>query len=243
MLKGTTAQTVADAFVQLWVSRYGVPEVVTTDRGPQFMSNVWSCLCKMIGMKHKTTTAYHPQANELIKRFHRQLKEALRARGSGADWADHLPWILLGLRAAPKEEAAVSTAEVTLGASLALLGPALPGEPLKGVPQSIPQTYRSYAEVVTAPPERLRGATRVLVAKEKLTGRPLAPTYTGPFEVVAAGPKAFKLRLEAKEDWVSVDRLKSTRAARTCPTWRKPRLKGSPRLGGLCSGPSPRKSV
>jgi len=29
-LRGTTAQTVADAFVKLRVSRYGMPEIVTT---------------------------------------------------------------------------------------------------------------------------------------------------------------------------------------------------------------------
>jgi hypothetical protein len=49
------------------------------------------------------TTAYHPQANGLVERTHRQLKDALRARQAGVDWPAHLPWVLLGLRAAPKE--------------------------------------------------------------------------------------------------------------------------------------------
>ena len=38
-------------------------------------------------------------------------------------WLEHLPWVLLGLRAAPKEEAWVSSAEATYGA---LSGPAQP---------------------------------------------------------------------------------------------------------------------
>ena len=107
-LTGITAHQVADAFVSAWVARFGVPAVVTTDRGPQFSSAVWSCLCRTLGMQHIQTTAYHPQSNGLVERFHRQLKEALKARNCGAAWEEHLPWVLLGIRAAPKDEAGIS---------------------------------------------------------------------------------------------------------------------------------------
>ena len=36
------------------------------------------------------------------------LKAALCARGGAAAWKDHLPWVLLGMRAAPREETGVS---------------------------------------------------------------------------------------------------------------------------------------
>ncbi len=49
----------------------------------------------------------------MVERFHRQLKDALRARECGAEWAAHLPWALLGLRAAPKEDSAISSAELS----------------------------------------------------------------------------------------------------------------------------------
>ena len=51
-------------------------------------------------MRH--TTAYHPQANGLVERFHRQLKSSLKARLKGPNWVDELPWLLLGSRTAPK---------------------------------------------------------------------------------------------------------------------------------------------
>jgi transposase InsO family protein len=92
-----------------------VPGTVTTDRGAQFTSALWSSTCMSLGIKHVLTTAYHPQSNGMVERVHRQLKDALRARGAGPAWHSHLPWVLLGLRAAPKEDSAVSSAELVTG--------------------------------------------------------------------------------------------------------------------------------
>ncbi len=39
----------------------------------------------------------------------------LCARVVGAAWPEHLPWILLGLRATPKEDSVVSSAELVSG--------------------------------------------------------------------------------------------------------------------------------
>ena len=57
------------------------------------------------------TTAYHPQSNCMVERFHRELKAGLCARCSGADWLEHLPWVLLGLHVVTREEAGVSAPE------------------------------------------------------------------------------------------------------------------------------------
>ena len=116
----TTAQVVAVYFVANWVARCGEPATITTDQGTQLTGSTWHCLCRALGSKHVQTTAYHPQSNKIVEWFHRQLKATLHARCSGADWLEHLPWVLLGLRAAPKEEAGVSAAEATYGHSLVL---------------------------------------------------------------------------------------------------------------------------
>jgi len=146
-----SAEEVADTFVATWVAHFGVPRVITTDHGTQFCSSTWKCLCLTLGAQHVTTTAYHPHGNGLVERFHRQLKEALRARGGGAKWLEHLPWVLLGIRAAPKEEAAVSAAKAALGVPLQLPGQPLPVD-RPNVPEverpTIPSTVRTYADVV-----------------------------------------------------------------------------------------------
>ncbi len=82
-IKNMEASTCADAFIADWVSRFGVPATVTSDRGRQFTSAVWETVCNKLGFHHVTTTAYHPQSNGMIERAHRQIKDALRSRLAG----------------------------------------------------------------------------------------------------------------------------------------------------------------
>jgi len=124
-LKGISAQECVDAFAAHWVSCFGGLEVVTSDQGTQFTGSLWRCMCAKLGIKHITTSAYHPQSNGLVERWHRSLKAALCARGGYECWDNHLPWALLGLRAQPKEEAAVSSAQAALGFNVRM--PGLPG--------------------------------------------------------------------------------------------------------------------
>ena len=65
---------------------------------------------------------HHPLSNCIIERFHRQLKDSLRARLASSDRPSHLPWVLLGLRSAPKEDHNVSSRELLYGVPLALQG-------------------------------------------------------------------------------------------------------------------------
>ena len=79
-----------------------------------------------MGTKHHRTTAYHPQANGLVERFHRHLKSALRTRLTGPRWIYELPWVLLGIRTSPKEDIGCSSAELVYGAPLTIPGQFLP---------------------------------------------------------------------------------------------------------------------
>ncbi len=83
-LRSTSSEDVLQAFITTWVSRYGVPSQITSDRGVQFTSSVWREWCGQHAVKHVTTTAYHPQSNGMVERLHRQMKEALRARGGAS---------------------------------------------------------------------------------------------------------------------------------------------------------------
>jgi transposase InsO family protein len=119
-LTNTAATDVAAALFLGWISRFGVPDTITSDRGPQFTSNIWNSLCLLLQIKHRPTTAYHPQANGMVERLHRRLKDALRTRGANATWAAELPWVLLGLRSQPREDSNISPAQAVYGTPLVL---------------------------------------------------------------------------------------------------------------------------
>ena len=87
-LASTNTKDVADAFLSGWITRYGLPSDVSSDRGPQFMSLLWQDLSDLLGTKLHHTTAYHPQANGLVERFHRSMKVSLRARCQSKTFLD-----------------------------------------------------------------------------------------------------------------------------------------------------------
>ena len=78
------------------------------------MSDLWKQLSELLGIKINMTTAYHPMANGLVERLHQQLKASIMARSATANWMEHLPMVLLGIRSAWRTELECSPAELVL---------------------------------------------------------------------------------------------------------------------------------
>lgn len=119
-LPDITAASVAEVFIVTWVSRLGCPSEIVTDRGRLFESALFAELTRLLGTNCLRTTAYHPQSNGMVERFHRHLKSALAAHGSPFDWVRHLPLALPGIRTALKADIGCSTAELVYGTALRL---------------------------------------------------------------------------------------------------------------------------
>eukprot|EP01084_Bolivina_argentea_P028314 52645_1 len=60
-------------------------EQILSDRGSQFMSNIFRVLNDTFGIKKLFTTAYNPSCNGMIERFHRWLKERLNLIAADRD--------------------------------------------------------------------------------------------------------------------------------------------------------------
>ena len=85
-----TAVTVADAFFQLIICRFGMPAVIYSDQGREFENNLMQELCLLLGAHKTRTTPYHPAGDGLVDRFNRTL-HILLAMFAGEhrdDWGD-----------------------------------------------------------------------------------------------------------------------------------------------------------
>ena len=120
-LKDQTAESVAKALYANWIARFGVPDVITTDRGTNFESNLFASLSKLLGVRRVRTTSYHPISNGLVERLHRQLKAAIKCHTSER-WSEILPTVLLGIRSCIKDGLEGTAAEMVYGAPLKLPG-------------------------------------------------------------------------------------------------------------------------
>nr|VZI19045.1 unnamed protein product [Spirometra erinaceieuropaei] len=121
-ISDTSAENIAMVFLTHWISTFGVPATLTTDRGSQFQSSLFREFTRLLGCAHITTTAYHPASNGLVERLHRQLKSALMSQTESATWSVNLPLVLLGIRSSVKEDIQCTAAELVYGTPLRLPG-------------------------------------------------------------------------------------------------------------------------
>ncbi|KAL7641867.1 UNVERIFIED_CONTAM: hypothetical protein RMT77_007741 [Armadillidium vulgare] len=216
-----TAETVAKAFLVHWVSRFGVTETITTDQGRQFESHLWRDFMSLLGTSRIRTSAYHPAANGMVERFHRQLKASLAAHPRSERWTEALPFVLLGIRSAMKEDLQCTSAELVYGSPLRL-----PGEffdPSVSPASSDPYTYlsrlrqcstswkpsapRTLARTHSFIPKDLSTCTHVFVRLDAHRA-PLQARYLGPYKVLSRREKTFLLQLTSRKEVFSSDILK-----------------------------------
>lgn len=218
-LSDITADTVASALITGWISRFGTPLRITTDQGRQFESALFRSLNHLLGTTLIRTTAYHPAANGMVERLHRQLKAALKCHEEDR-WTDNLPWVMLGIRSAWKEDIKATSAELVYGTTLRL-----PGEYLSP-PTSTPDSTSEYVSRLRQRLQMLRptrptrhGQKDVFVFKDLATcshvfvrhdavRTPLQQPYDGPYEIIARHEKYFTILRIGKRVVVSIDRLK-----------------------------------
>ena len=219
------AETVADAFTYGWISRFGVPKVLITDRGSQFTSKIWHDIARILGIKLQHTTAYHPQSNGLVERLHRQLKAALKAHSASNQWTKHLALVLLGIRTAPRgttDDETWTPAELTYGQSLRLPGDfSVQAQTIYPV-TTFGRNLQQYMQVLRAPittktaatrpiyvPKTLQNAKYVYIRRDARSG-PLLRPYIGPYKVINKAEKYFSVLVNGIVKTVSIDRLKPT---------------------------------
>ena len=157
-----------------------------------------------------------------MERFHRRLKDALRARAAGADWHAQLPWLMLGVRTAWREDSRYTPAEAVFGSQ-----PVLPGQFLSSPEPAMDEFLQEFQGVLVGRrplppahhstpkpqelPEELLLSQYVLVRHDGVQP-PLSAVYDGPYLVLERSLHVFKIRIGDRVDTVSTHRLKACHA-------------------------------
>ena len=116
-LPDKTAQSVADAFFNQVVCRFGMPSVIHSDQGREFDNKIMQELC-LLGGSHKTrTTPYHPESDGMVERFNRTLLMmlAMFAGKNRDDWDDLLPAVMMAYRSSVHESTVFSPYRLMFG--------------------------------------------------------------------------------------------------------------------------------
>lgn len=213
------AATVARAFYSNWITRFGTSLRLTTVQGRQFESHLFKQLNELTGTVHFRTTSYHPAANGMVERFHRQVKAAIKCHGN-QKWTEILPSVLMGIRAAWKEDLKATVAEMVYGENIRLPADFLSAaEGNHQTEEEFVQNLRKQAENLRPVDGTRHGERKIFVFKDLPTSEHvfvrydgvktgLQNPYEGPFKVISRGPKTFIIKIKDKDVAVSIERLK-----------------------------------
>ena len=91
-MEGTSAEGLARLFWDNVWKLHGLPESVVLDRGPQFVAELTKELNRMLGIKTKLLTAFHPQTDGQTEQINQELEQYLRffIKHRQKDWPEWL---------------------------------------------------------------------------------------------------------------------------------------------------------
>ena len=98
-LRNRTAETVARAIVDKFITVYGPPLYLQTDGGGEFDNDLLHDVCTALNTDFRLTIAYNPQSNGVVERTNRVVKEALTAlcASTPSQWDEVLPQVRFAL--------------------------------------------------------------------------------------------------------------------------------------------------
>jgi len=75
--KTITSEQTGNLLLENLYKRFGLPDKIISDRGPQFTSNSFKELLKILGIKSALSTAYHPQTDGTTERMNQEIEAYL----------------------------------------------------------------------------------------------------------------------------------------------------------------------
>ncbi|XP_071486350.1 uncharacterized protein [Diadema antillarum] len=115
-LRSIETERIAEALLEIF-SRLGLPEEILSDRGAQFTSELMKEIARLLSVKQRMTTPYHPMFNGMVERFNGTIKTMLRRMCSERpkDWDRYLAAVLFAYREVPQASLGFSPFELLYG--------------------------------------------------------------------------------------------------------------------------------
>jgi transposase InsO family protein len=134
------------SFVEEIVLKFGIPQVIMTDQGSNFLSVLFTNVCELLEIKKLKSTAFHTQTNACLERTHRVQVEYLRCYilEDQSDWKRWLPYATFVFNTTPHSSTGFTPHELLFERK-----PNIPGILQKETPE-IQYTYDNYVKELKA---------------------------------------------------------------------------------------------
>lgn len=93
-LQNKDTVSVARAFVDNFILRYGIPREIATDRGSEFISSTMKEVCSLLKIDQLRSTAYHHESIGALENTHKTMGAYLRinCQNQMGTWSSWLPY-------------------------------------------------------------------------------------------------------------------------------------------------------
>ena len=214
-----TGLDLASMFMWQVFRLHGMPKEIISDRDPRLMSDLWQSICSMLNVKHRKSTAFHPQTDGQTERVNRVLEEVLRhfVNPNQNNWDDLLPTAEFAINSAYHESIKTTPFYLTYGCvprtpltvHLESKTPAAQDfvreaqVALQRVKDTLYAAQRRYKALYDQKRRdvELKVGEKVLLNTKNIkftpsSSRKLMPRWIGPYEIVkVVNPVAYKLSL------------------------------------------------
>ena len=115
-LRNIKAKTVVNALVNFF-TKFGLPKSVQSDQGSNFMSGLFQQVMHELGIKQYKSSAYHPESQGALERFHQTLKNMIRSYcfDTERNWDEGVHLLLFAVRESVQESLGFSPFELVFG--------------------------------------------------------------------------------------------------------------------------------
>ena len=115
-LRNIKAKTIVNALVKFFTF-VGLPKSIQSDQGSNFMSGIFQQVMYELGIKQYKSSAYHPESQGALERFHQTLKNMIRSYcfDTEKDWDEGIHLLLFAVRESVQESLGLSPFELVFG--------------------------------------------------------------------------------------------------------------------------------